>query len=513
MSGETEPERVGPLARVAQRGALLSGLTLVLVQGTSLLSTLILARLLSPEEVGLYAAGTVLAGFLTVATEGGLRAALVQRQTRIDDAADTVFYATAASGLVMSLVALASAPLISMIFRNPAAGEIAAVTSGMLVMHGFTNVPDGLMQRRFNFRRRLIVDPLRSVTFGVVTIACAAGGLGVYALVFGNYASTGAWLAGTWLLARWRPGRGRPSITLWRELARFAYPLVVQNVVRNLRGSTQAALVGRALGEAALGQYRYGRRLGELPGTAVVEIGSYVLFPAFARLAGEPDRLLQAFLRALRWVWFGAAPATALLVTLGEPAVVVLLGERWRDAGTFMVAMAGYGAGVAVQSVALEAIRGSGRSRLLNWVSAAQLVLGVGLVLALMPLGLVGVGLAISAASLVVAVLVLALARTVVPFSVRDLVRLLVPPATGALVASVVVGPLERFVLGAAGHGTTLGIVILLGHVLAFAVVYVAVMLPLDRAAIQEAVRRTIALLRRLSRAGDGPSGQTERHG
>ncbi|MGI9002297.1 MAG: lipopolysaccharide biosynthesis protein [Pseudonocardia sp.] len=506
MSDAAEENRAGPLARIARRGAALSAFTLVLVQGTSLIATLILARLLTPEEVGLYAAGTVLAGFLTVFAEGGLRAALIQRETDVDDAADTVFYATAVTGLGMSLLALAAAPVIAAIFRSPQAGEIAAVTSGMLLMHGFTNVPDGLMQRRFNFKRRLIIDPLRSITFGVVAIVFAAAGFGVYALVAGNYASTAVWLVGTWLLARWRPGRGRASIALWRELARFAYPLVIQNVVKNLRGSAQTALIGRGLGEGALGQYRYGRRLGELPATAVIEIGSYVLFPAFSRLAGEPERFKQAFLRALRWIWIGAAPVTVLIVLLGEAAVVILLGERWQAAGEFMVAMAGYGAGVAVQAVALEVIRGSGRSSLLNLVSAAQLVLGIGLVVALLPMGLVGVGLAASAASVVVAVLVLVLARSVIPFTARELGRRLAPPAVAALVALGVVGPLEWFVLDAGDRGIALGLAILAGEVLAFAVVYLGAMGVLDRPVVLEVMGGLRALLRRRSvpAGGDG---------
>lgn len=473
----------------------------MLVQGTSLVSTLVLARLLSPEEVGTYAAGTVLAGFLTVFAEGGLRAALIQRDTgpdgSIEDAANTVFWATALTGLGMSLLALAASPVVAAVFRSEQAGEIAAVSAGMLVLHGLTNVPDGLMQRRFNFRRRLIVDPLRSVVFGVVAIVCAAAGMGVYALLVGNYASLVCWVLGTWLLARWRPGRGRASYRLWREMARFAYPLVIQNVVRNVRGSAQTALIGRGLGEGALGQYRYGRRLGELPGTAVVEIGSYVLFPAFSRLAGEPERFRRAFLRTLRWVWFGAAPVTALVVALGESATVVLLGERWQPAGQFLVAMAGYGAGVAVQAVALEVIRGSGRSTLLNRVSAVQLVLGVGLVFAVVPYGLVAVGLAISASQILVAVLVVVLARMVLPFTVRELARLLVPPAVGALAALAVVGPLEWFVGQAAQRGTLAGLAVLLGETLLFGVLYLAAMRLLEAAAVAQLVAGARRGLRR----------------
>ncbi len=110
----------------------------------------------------------------------------------------------------------------------------------------------------------------------------------------------------------------------------------------------ETAVVGGALSATALGYYRYGRRLGSLPETAVIDAGSYVLFPAFSRLAGDPERFRSAFLRALGLLWGGLmVPVAGFVIAAGEPGgVTVLLGEKWRGgAGVMLVALAGIGPG------------------------------------------------------------------------------------------------------------------------------------------------------------------------
>lgn len=481
-----EPPVPAALAGVARRGAAYSGLAMIMVQVVSLLSTLVIARLLSPEEVGLYAAGTILAGFITVFAEGGLRGALIQRQQDVEDAADTVFYATLVTGVATSLIALAAAPLVGMLFDNPDAATIAAVTSGMLLMHALTNVPDGLMMRRFNFKRRLIIDPAKAVVYGVVTIFFAASGYGVWALVIGNYAAMAVWLIGTWALARWRPGLGYSSFALWRELTRFAYPLVGWSLSSLTRDAVQTALLGRVLGEAALGQYRYGRRLGNIPSQAVVQIGSFVIFPAFSRMAGEPERFRRGFFRALRWIWFGSVPLTGLLFALGQPSVVVLLGERWREAGLLLMAMAGVGACVALQEVAGEAMKGAGQSHRLNYLAVIELVVGIGLLVALLPFGLVGVGLSIFGMELVIAVTALGLARSVVGFTAGELVKALLPAGFATVAAVAVVAPFEYLVAHSAERSTLVGFAQLLGLTLVFGIVYLLALRVLDPSLVAE---------------------------
>jgi PST family polysaccharide transporter len=441
----------GPLGGVVRRGVLISAVSFSFVTIVSFIGTVALARFLSPAEVGIFAAATVLSVVLNSLAQAGLRLALIQRVDDVEDTANTVFWATAAGGLMMSFVTIAAAPVLGYVFGNDLVAAVAIAASGMLLLESLTTVPDGLMQRRFNFLRRLAIDPSRAIVYAVTAVVFAASGFGVWSMVLGQYAAVMVSLVGSWSLARWRPGRGRPSMRLWRELVRFSHPIVIWDIVLYARETAQTAIIGRALGPAALGNYRYGARIGMHPGLAVFEIGSYVLFPAFARLTGDPERMRVAFLRALRWIWFAAAPTAALLVALGEQTVIVLFGERWHDAGLVVVALAAYGLGVALQAAPTEAIMAHGRSVVFHWVSALGLVLGIGLIIVLLPWGLVGVGIAVSSTEMVAAVLLLVLAKPLIAYRFRTIVRILLPPAlaaTAAVVAALLVsrvtGPITQ---------------------------------------------------------------------
>lgn len=471
-----EQAPVSGLGATLRRGAAISALSLVIVQVVGLAQTLVIARLLTPTEIGLFYAGTVLTGFLVTFSEGGMSSALIQRERDLDDTAETVFRVTLVNGLLMSLLALAAAPLVAAVFDSRTAGVVAAITSGTLLLHGLTIVPDSLMQRRFDFRRRLIVNPGITISFAVTAVVLAASGFGIWSMVVAMYASQVTWVVLTWSLCGWRPGRGRASVRLWRELARYAYPLVISDVAWRARESFETVVVGRALSGEALGLYRYGRRLSMLPAVAVVDIGSYVLFPAFSRIAGDAERFRAAFLRALSWIWFAAAPLAALLVAIGEPLVVVLLGEQWRGSGIALVFLAGYGLGEAMGAVANESIKGSGRSSLVNWMTAVNLVSGVVLLVVLVPYGLPGVGLAISVSSLLMGVTGLAIAARVVGVGIGAIVRRMSPAVVGAALALAAVAPLEHLVLHSDGYGFLPGLGLILLDMAAFAMVYLVAM-------------------------------------
>ena len=110
-----------------------------------------------------------------------------------------------------------------------------------------------------------------------------------------------------------------------------------------------------------------------------------------------------------------SAAATGLMIAAGEPAVVVVFGERWHGAGVALVAMSGLNIGSAISVVAQDAIKARGRTRLINWFTLADLFLGVGFLLMFIgPFGLVGASLSISLTSLVAAAIMLGLAQLVV---------------------------------------------------------------------------------------------------
>lgn len=501
--GGPDTGRTG-LTGLLRRGAVISSGSFVLVQVILLTQTIVIARLLTPAEVGLFAAGTVLSTVLVDASEGGLRSALVQRTGgQEEDDAETVFWVTAVIGLLAALGALAASPLIASVFDNDTAGLIAAVSSGTLVLHALKNVPDGLLQKRLDFRRQLILDPAVYLSNAGTSIALAAAGWGVWSLVLGSYASLVVWVTVGGVLSCWRPGRGHASIRLWRDMAGFAFPLLLDGLSLKVREFGETAIVGRLLGTASLGNYRYGRKLAMLPGAAIIQVCSYLLFPAFSGMADDPERMRGAFLRALTWIWFAAVPVAGIVLFAGEPAIVLVLGDEWREAGLLFAAMAGFGMGEAMNSVGGEAIKASGRSSLLNWTTGLTVGLGLGLLVALAPWGLQGVGTSISITALVVGMTSLYLARLVVRVDLGDLARTMGPPVVAAILATAVFFPLEHVVVHSDSHGPATGLLLLAVQSVGYLAIYVATMFVLSRRQMMQVVKICQRFLGRRSETGE----------
>ncbi|MEU0542782.1 lipopolysaccharide biosynthesis protein [Nocardia sp. NPDC005978] len=464
------------LRAVLRRGAALSAAGVGAVQLIALAQTLVLARLLTPAEVGVFTAGTVLTAIVVVFSHSSLSHALIQRRTELSDAAETVFWVTLGSGAALAGLLVLTAPVLSAIFRDDRVGTVAAVSAGTVVLTSLLAVPDALLQRSFRFERRVIVDPANAIAFATVSITLAACGFGVWALVAGYYAAVLAAVVASWWLCGWRPLRGRFRLRLWRELAGFAAPLLIESLVERAVEVTEVVLVGHRLDSAALGNYRNGRRLAFLPVQAIVQICSYVLFPAFSSIAGEPERFARGFRGALRWMWLAVVPASALSAVLGAPLVVLLLGEPWRGAGILVQAMAGVGIGYALMSVSAEALKGAGRPHLINGMTGAGAVTAIPLLVLLLPHGLAGVGLALSASALLTGITGLLLSRSVVGVTPGELGRILLPPVVAGVVAAAVTAVLEYAVLRAGDRGVAAGLALVTVEVIVFATAFAAVL-------------------------------------
>jgi O-antigen/teichoic acid export membrane protein len=208
---------------------------------------------------------------------------------------------------------------------------------------------------------------------------------------------------------------------------------------------------------SALGQYQYAQRIARQPLSAQVNIAAYVLLPTFAHIAADESRLRTAFVRSLRWLAIVAIPLSLVLLPLGEPLAVLLLGETWRPAGRAIAALCLYSAGQAIGSIASEIFKASGRPELLPRMHLVSFVLSVGLMLAFLPFGLVGIAAAVSVSSIGMAAYALYAASDVLRMPVRLLLVHIWPPAVAALAMVAATLPLEQLVVDAEGHEGMLG--------------------------------------------------------
>ncbi len=473
----TEPEiEPSGLSDTVVRGASLAGSGYVLAQVLTLGFFLVLARLATPEDFGEFAAGSILVSVGLLFTESGMLAALIHREDRIDEAASTATVATFAAGIALALLALAASPLVGLIFDSSRVGAIAAASSGLLFVRALPVVPEALLQRRFSFLRRMIVEPIGVLAFGVAAVIACSHDLGPWGLVIGYYVGAVADVLLSWTLVRWRPKLRLVSFAMWRELVAYGRFVLASNIVMRAGEQIPLVLLGRFVNTDALGQYRYADRMATTPLSLLVQAASYVLFPAFARITDDRDRYRDATLRSLRRCAPSPSRSAPLLVPLGEPSAVLLFGDVWRDAGYAAMALVGVPIAGTIVSFASEALKADGRPDLMARVHVVSVTVSVIAAVALLPFGLVGVSAGLSIGITASAVYAMLKERPLAGFGRGEMLAAISGPGIAALAMVAVLTPLEFLVIEASSRSTAVGIALLVAEALLGLLIYIGVL-------------------------------------
>ena len=463
----------GGLTSTVVRGVSLAASGYVLAQALNLGFYIALARLLSPQDFGEFAAATIIVGLSLLVTESGLASAVIQRRTRVDEAASTAAFATIVSGTVFSLLALAAAPLLGSFFDSDRIAALAAASSGTVFLRTIGAVPDALLQRRFSFLRRLVVEPAQVLAFGIAAVIAAASDLGPWALVIGQYAGFAVDATLSWLLARFRPRKELTSFAMWRELVGYGRHVLVATAILHVGYQASNGIVGRFLGTGALGQFRYALRIAGLPFALLLAGAAYVLFPAFARIAEDAARLERAFLRSLRWISVLSFPAGLFFIPLGVPLAVLIFGETWRPAGEALIAMCLFPIGGMVANVVSEALKAIGQPRYLTRMHTMTSVVTVVTMLALQPFGLTAACAGLSIGAVAGGAYAVWLMHRVVGTRIGAMVAEIWPAAVAAACATLILVGVEALV-DAEAHGVAVGVLLVIGEALLGTVIYLA---------------------------------------
>ena len=356
------------------------------------LSIVVLARLLTPNEFGVVAAVTIFLGMLDVVSDVGMKATVVYEQEHgVTDRVQTAFTVNLAFATILTGAGVLLAPVIAQFFNLQEHVDLFRLASLNLLLTGLGNVHDALLLRELNFRRRIIPDLARGIVRGVVSIVLALSGLNAAALVIGMLAGTAAWTALQWTLSPFRPTLSFEA-SIARSMAGYGSGAAVLSTVATIATTIELAVIGRVLGEHALGLYTVAKRLPELVIEMVAFNVSRVAFPALARKrATAEDELGDAALAVLRYQALYAGPAGAGLAVLATPLVVVLFSSKWEDAGGVLTALAVLSAVGSIAYPLGDLLQAVGKQWLLAALNLVELPFIVAGIVLLGPQGIVAV--------------------------------------------------------------------------------------------------------------------------
>ena len=250
-------------AKQIGHGVMWSYLAFVLGKVMVFISTVILARILVPEDFGLVGLASVLAGYLETLHTFGVGEAFIQSKFGSKESENATFVLSVASGVLLFIVSVILTPLVVTFFREPRLAAIFPVLAFTYIFTGTTTIHDALLVKELKFQQRLLPTLAQSISKGISSIAFALTGFGAWAIVWGVVIGTVVKSVALILVSPWRPSRTwDPQVA--RDIFGFGKFMVLQNILGALEDNIDYLIIGRRLGTEQLGLYTLGFRA---PGT------------------------------------------------------------------------------------------------------------------------------------------------------------------------------------------------------------------------------------------------------
>ena len=323
-------------------------------QGISWVSTVVLARLLSPGEFGLVGMAAVVLSLITMLTEFGLGTAIVTRK----DVGRPILRQLATTSLIFGTVgycvASALAYPLGLFFHQANLPPVVLVLAVTFVASSFQIVPNSVLQSEFQFRTIAVISGMRSLVQAVITVVLALLGWSYWALVVGSV--TGAAAAAATTMAVRPIGFARPRIPEVRPVLQLAGRIVVGRLSWFIYSNADFIVVGRRLGESALGAYTFAWTMSSVAVEKITAaIGSVT--PAFlAARQTDVAELRRLFLSMTRGLALVAVPACVGISLVGADLVHVVFGSQWDAAITPLRLLALYASVRCITPIAAQVL-------------------------------------------------------------------------------------------------------------------------------------------------------------
>lgn len=361
------------------KGTAWLGVSRIIVNALSVLSTVLLARLLAPADFGLIALATTILLVMSDVTELSLSQALVRHSAPTRAHFDSAWTLNALRGLILgSLIAAAGVPA-AKIYADPRLIGVMAALGFSLLLGGLANPRRIMLQRDLIFRQEFVLDVAQKLSGVVASILIAYVYRTYWALVIGTLVSQLTLLIVSYMVLPFRP---RVSFAHSKELFSFSIWLTAVQVVNTLNWRFDYLFVGKLLGPTALGHYSVGSNFAAIPTRETTAPLKRTIFPGFASIQHDRVRLAAAYQRAQALVTAIALPAGIGAALIADPLIKLALGPKWEPVIFIMQALASVYAIQTLGSLVDSLAMAQGNTRTLFIRSLQMLIVRIPIIIA-----------------------------------------------------------------------------------------------------------------------------------
>jgi O-antigen/teichoic acid export membrane protein len=367
-----------------------SGSSQVLQQVLNLGCSVVLARLLVPEDFGLLAMASVFTGIVFFVLDLGLGAALVQRKDIQERQISSVFWINVMVGLVMTMLGVASSWGIAAFYGSPAVQPIVALLSCNFLFSSLGKTQTSLLMRQMNFRSLELRTLIALVAGIMAAIVLAFMGFGVWSLVARILVTGAVEVITLWSVSSWRP-RFQFCWADVRELVSFGNEVLLGNLLLYIGRNADNLLIGKFIGTTGLGYYALAYNVMMLPVQRASQVFAAVLFPTLSRIQEDVERVKRSWFRASRLIAAVTMPMMFGLVVLAPQFVETVYGQKWLPVVPLLQILAMSGIVQSLSRLNSTVLMSLGKVRLRLKLTFFSVAIAICSFIAGLPLGIIGV--------------------------------------------------------------------------------------------------------------------------
>ncbi len=340
--------------------------------------TVILARLLSPDDYGQIALVTVFINIANVFVTSGIGTSLVQKKDADEKDYNTMFWANFLISIVLYASLFGVAPYISMYYNSKVLGSVLRVLALRIPLSAFNSIQTSYISSKMIFRKSFFSTSLGAILSGIIGIVLAFADFGLWALVGQNISNV---IFNTFFLmyiVDWKP-RLEFSITRFKELFSFGWKILITSLMFTANTEIRSLIIGKRYSTSDLGFYNKGAQFPQMIASNIDVTINRVLFPTLTKKQNELSELALITRRSAKTSAYIMTPILFGLAIVGDNVVALLLTDKWLPCVLYLQLMCISWWMQPTQSCSIQAIKAIGRSDLYLRIEVISKLVGIGL--------------------------------------------------------------------------------------------------------------------------------------
>lgn len=307
----------------------------LLGQGVTFIVGLVLARLLSPDEYGLIGICLIFTTVLNGIVDSGFSNALIRKKDVTDEDYNTMFTTNMAISIVLYVLLFISAPFVSDFFHRIELIALVRVTGLILFLNALSITQVTILTKNIDFKTKTKASLVSAIISGVIGIAMAFMGYGVWSLVAQQLSKQLLYTLCLWVLNKWCP-----KFTFYKESFKymwgFGWKLLASGILNNVWNQLYQVVIGRCYTSSTLGHYTRANECASIFSSNLTTIIQRVTFPVLSELQDDKKKLLASYRKLIKVSMFVTVICMFALGAMAEPMIYSLIGPQWHQAATFL---------------------------------------------------------------------------------------------------------------------------------------------------------------------------------